>query len=127
MILTHALATSKTSLICDLAEVYHIMDWRKVPGRTLGALVAGLGPQTRIGMEQAGIKATPDHIILGRIFDAVNLLLYSKTKDAKTGKNMPESYADKFIINQDANKDEYEAFTDAEAYEKARKEILEGN
>lgn len=120
------LSTSKTKLICDLAEVYHILDWRKVPGRTLGALVAGLGPETRIGMQLAGIRATPDHIILGRIYDAVNLLLYSYTKDAKSGANKPESYADKFIIALDEDKDEYEAFTDAEAYEEARRKILEG-
>ena len=101
------------------------MDWRKVPGRTLGALVVGLGPQSRIGMKLAGIRATPDHIILGRIYDAVNLLLYSMSKDAKSGANKPESYADRFIKALDQDKDEYEVFTDAEAYERARRKILE--
>lgn len=110
-------------MICDLAEFYHILDWRKVPGRTLGALVVGLGPQSRIGMELAGIRATPDHIILGRIYDAVNILLYSMTKDAKTGSNKPESYADKFIIEKD--KEEFEAYMNAEEFERARRELLE--
>lgn len=120
------MATNKTKMICDLAETYHILDWQRVPGRTLGALVAGLGPETRIGMELAGIRGTPDHIILGRIYDAVNLLLYSMTKDAKTGENKPESYADKFIIANDKQEDEYEAYTDAEAYHEARRRIIEG-
>lgn len=76
-------------------------------------------------MKLAGIRATPDHIILGRIYDAVNILLYSMSKDAKSGANKPELYADKFIVALDKDKDEYEAFTDAEAYERARRKILE--
>lgn len=112
-------------MVCDLAETYGVLDYRKVPTRTLGALVVGLGSESRLGRELAGIKASPDHILLGRIYDAVNILLYSYTKDAKTGRNRPESYVER-LIEKKSEKDDVEKFRTGADFDKAWKQLTQG-
>lgn len=104
------LAHHKDELICDLAEYYHILDYRRVPGRTLGTLAVGLRAESRIGMIREGIKADPETIIMVKVFD---LLMQVFSEKGKT----PKPLIDSFIIEQKREKPM--AYSSPEEFKKA--------
>ena len=121
MILAGMMREDKNSWICDMAETYNIYDYRRVPVKTLGILSAGLRETSRIRQKLEGIKADPDTIIMAKIYDLVNILLWSKTKDAEKGKNYPKSFAKMFI---ESDEPEPTSYASGAEYEKARAEIV---
>lgn len=92
------LAHHKSELICDLAEYYHILDYRRVPGRVLSTLAVGLRAESRIGMIREGIKADPPTIMLVKIYDALMQVFSSKG-------DKPKPLLNSFIIKQKSAKD----------------------
>ena len=84
----------ETALICDLAETYHILDWRALPLKTAAALSSGLRENSRIKMKIAGMRADQDTLLLAAAVDRLSLLVWSKTKDAEKGRNAPTSIFD---------------------------------
>lgn len=70
------LSFDKTALICDLAETYHIYDYRALPVMTLAALVSGLRPDSRIKLKMANIKETSSEVLLIQIFDLLQMMRY---------------------------------------------------
>lgn len=114
--------TSKNEVICDLAEIYGILDYRRVPVQTLGALVVGLGQNTRTGKKLSGLVGSTEEILLAQIFDALNLLLWSFSEDGQKGRNRPKQVSDA-LLGQDEKKEA--AYRTAEDFEKAREKILQ--
>jgi hypothetical protein len=104
-----------------MAETYHVYDWREVPPQTLAVLVTGLGPNSRIGMKALGVKAPFDSILLARILDDLNLIIWSWTKDAETGRNRPDSYAD---LLAGIKPKECAGYATGADFERARRQIL---
>lgn len=51
MTLASMIRTDETALICDLAETYHIHDYRSLPVKLIAALSAGLRENSRIKMK----------------------------------------------------------------------------
>lgn len=115
--------TNKTAVICDLAETYGILDWRRVPVRLLGTLVAGLGANTRTGKELSGYKGSTAEILLAQIFDALNLLLWSFSEDGQKGRRRPDPISD-ILLGKEEEKSEA-VYSTAEEFEDARKKILQ--
>lgn len=116
------IADYESELTCDLAEVYGIYDYHKVPAKLLMTLTEGLGPNSRVGMKITGVKAPLNTILLARIFDDFQDLLYSFSEDAKTGANKPKHFTDTLLgIEQ---KKEVEGYATGEEFEKARAKIL---
>ena len=115
--------TNKTAVICDLAETYGILNWRGVPVRLLGTLVAGLGENTRTGKELLGHKGSTEEILLAQIFDALNLLMWSFTEDGQKGRHRPKPISD-MLLGKEEQKD-VAGYRTPEEYEKARAEIIE--
>lgn len=76
MSLAAMLAFDKTALICDLAETYHIYDYRALPVMTLAALASGLRPDSRIKLKMANIKETSSEVLLIQIFDQLQMMRY---------------------------------------------------
>lgn len=122
MILAGMMREDKNSWICDMAETYNIYDYTRVPVKTLGILSAGLRENSRIRQKLEGIKADPDTIILAKIYDVVNTILWTKTKDAEKGRNQPKSFAQMFI---DSGEPEPAHYANGAEFEKARKELIE--
>lgn len=120
--LSSVLATDKGAFICDMAETYGIYDWRAVPVQTLAVLVTGLGPNSRIGMKALGVSAPFDSILLARILDDLNMIIWSWSEDAKHGTNRPESYAD--MLAGATEKHKAEGYATGEDFKKARANIL---
>lgn len=118
---------NRDALECDLAETYNIYDMRALPARRVALFAVGLRDNSRIKMLLADSKLTFSEILLINIYDALNLELWTKTKDATKGKNKPESLYKKLMGINDQTKKESKnmAFSSAEEYEKIRKKLLE--
>ena len=70
MSLAGVIAEYKSDMICDLAETYQIYDYRRVPGRLLGTLVAGLGANSRVKKKLFGVQnEVPDSLLLAKILE----------------------------------------------------------
>ena len=118
---------NRDALECDFAETYNIYDIRALPARRVALFAVGLRDNSRIKMLLADTKFTFSEILLINIYDALNLELWTKTKDATKGKNKPESLYKKLMGINDQTKKESKnmTFDSAEEYEKIRKKLLE--
>lgn len=113
----------KNALICDLAETYNIYDYKRVPGRLLGILVAGLGENTRIGKRINGVRGTVSEVLLAQILDGIRFLCWAKTEDGQKGKHRPKSVASEFFVSEDKEKTKAVSIDD---FEKIREKIIGG-
>lgn len=68
------MALDKDALICDLAETYHILDYRALPVPLLATLCSGLRDDSRIKMRLAGINEISNEVILINIADTIKLI-----------------------------------------------------
>lgn len=98
------IAEDRNALICDLAETYGIFDYKRVPGRLLGILVAGLGANSRIGQKINGVRGDVPEVLLARILDGIQFLCWVQTEDARKNRNRPKSVASDFFVSEDENK-----------------------
>lgn len=121
MLLAAMTATDEDALICDFAEVYHIYDYRKLPLRYAAVLACGLREDSRIKMALCGTTAPTDLMLQAITADALNLLVWMKTKDAQKNRNRPKSLVD--IITGRKTSD-IETFTTVDAYERRRSELI---
>ena len=106
------LAHHKSELICDLAEYYNILDYRRVPGRTLGTLAVGLRDESRIGEIREGIKAAPEVMMLASIYDLLSHVFSSD-------KQKPKSLYEEFLIKPTKSKDAPAVFRTKEDFKAA--------
>lgn len=112
------------ALTCDLAQVYHVFDWRALPLRTAAILAAGLPEDSRIMRRFHGMP-TEETTILATIADGVRGIQWLLTKDGLEGVNHPESIL--AILTGRNEPDEAYGFDSAEAYEEARARIIAGS
>lgn len=87
------IAFHEEELTCDLAEYYHIYDRRSVPCRLLGTLSVGLRAESRIGMIREGINASPETVMLVKLYDVLAKVFSAKNKE-------PEPLLKDFIIER---------------------------
>lgn len=113
------LAHYKSELICDLAEYYHILDYRGVPGRLLGTLAVGLRAESRIGQIREGLKTGPSTIMLVKIYD---ILAQVFSKDGKA----PTPLLNKFIIEEKDPSKTPRTFKTGEDFKEAWRKINKG-
>ena len=102
-------AFHEEELTCDLAEYYHIYDRRSVPCRLLGTLAVGLRAESRIGMIREGIKASPETIMLVKIYDILMREFSAKGKE-------PEPLLKQFIIER--KKSDIRSFRNGDAFKR---------
>lgn len=115
------LAHDRTALICDLAETYHIFDYRALPVQTLAALACGLRADSRIKLKWAGIKEASNEVLLVQIFDILQLMRYqffASKKDAP-----PKLLSELLIEKEPPVPDEKRDRVLAEILETARQSI----
>lgn len=112
----------ENALICDLAETYQIFNYRQLPPFQVAIFAIGLKDNSRIKMKLGGAKIPPNILLLSVIVDKLNLILWSKTKDAEKGRNKPKS-----ILGELYNKEsEVRSFVSGKDFEKERQRIIEG-
>ena len=85
------LATDRDALVCDLAEIYGIFDYRAVPVKLLATLASGLREDSRIKMRLSGGKVPRRDLLLAAAVDRLSFLVWGMSEDAQRGTNRPES------------------------------------
>lgn len=81
-------AGGEAELICDFAEYYHVLNWRGLPLSLAATLAAGLPRDSRSKRRLRGDVFSMDTLLLARIVDGVNLILWRYSKE---GTDKPES------------------------------------
>jgi len=114
------LKKDEQALVCDLAETYQIYDYRSYPVGLIATLAAGLRDDSRIKMQLNDIPLPAETLLLVAIYDRLNLLMWSKTKDAEKGRNRPQSVL-KGLIKQESN---VTAYANGEDFIKARNKLI---
>ena len=109
-------------LTCDLAETYHIFDFRRLPAYKVAVFSCGLKDDSRIKMKLSGNEISFDTMLLAGIFDKVNLLFWTKTKDAEKNKNRPTSIVE--MLNGKDSKTDILTFKSGNDFEKQRQVIV---
>lgn len=112
----------ENALICDLAETYHIFDYRQLPPSTVAIFCIGLRDDSRIKMKLSGSKVSPEILLLSGIVDRLSLLLWTKTEDAKKGLNKPKPILGHLYEKES----EVSAFISGKEFEEERQRIIEG-
>ena len=82
---------NEDALICDLAETYHIYDYRSLPVKLVATLSAGLRDDSRIKLFAAGYPANQETILLATIADRIEAIRYGFSEDSSKGVNQPSS------------------------------------
>lgn len=110
------LKTDEDSFICDLAEYYHIYDYKQFPATYISTLAQGLPDKSRIKLKLSNSKVALKDILLASCADALNVLVWMKTKDAQHGWNKPKSIVQAFFDDEEK---ETVGFDSGEEFEKA--------
>lgn len=115
----------ENALICDLAEIYNIYDYRQLPPTRVAVFSVGLRDDSRIKMKLSGHKVSIDTLLLAGISDKLETLIWFKTKDGQKGKNRPVQLVDLLngVDKQSQNKD-IVIFNSGEEFIKQRNKII---
>ena len=124
MILAAMLERSEDSLICDLAETYHIYDMRRFQASYIAILAAGLREDSRVMMLFSGNKIRPSLLLQAASLDKLALLWWAETKDGQKNRNRPESVVESLTKENKQPEEPAIVFESAEEFNKAREEML---
>lgn len=114
------------ALICDLAETYHIYDYRQLPVHLVAVFAFGLKDNSRIKTKLSGRSVPLDTLLLASISDKLNTLIWFKTEDGQKGKNRPISLVNLFMNNSEESKNDVVVFNSGEDFAKQRQRLLKG-
>ena len=105
-------------MICDLAETYHILDYKELPPSLVATLVVGLRDDARIKQKISKSKLTVDQSLLALIYDGINILIWQRSKDGAKGRNRPESMYKKLMGLDKKQNDELMVFDTTDDYDR---------
>lgn len=124
MILAAMLERSEDSLICDLAETYHIYDMRSFKASYIAILAAGLREDSRVMMLFSGNKIRPSLLLQAASLDKLALLWWAETKDGQKNRNRPESVVESLTRENKEPEEPVVVFESAEEFNRVRNEML---
>jgi hypothetical protein len=90
-------------IICDLAETYHIYDYREWPLNKVAIFVCGLKEDSRTMLIYSGQKVSFEKYMLASAVDSLNFIAWSKTKDAAKGRKQPKRFVDILLGKNEKN------------------------
>lgn len=111
------------ALICDLAETYHIYDYKRLPLTQVAVFAIGLKDSSRIKMKMTDQLVPMETLLLAGILDRLSILLWGQTKDGQKGINRPTMIFDTLTVKKEKGS-EVIVFSSGEDYEKSRNAIL---
>lgn len=114
----------ENALICDLAETYHILDYKQLPPTRVAVFACGLRDNSRIKMKISGQTVPFDTLLMAGIADRLSILVWAQTKDGQKGKNRPPMMVDA-LTQKEPKESDIVAFSSGEDYEKARSALIE--
>lgn len=124
MILAAMLERSEDSLICDLAETYHIYNMRSFSASYIAILAAGLREDSRVMMLFSGNKIRPSLLLQAASLDKLALLWWAETKDGQKNRNRPESVVESLTKENKQTEEPPIVFESAEDFNKTREEMI---
>lgn len=77
-------------LICDLAEVYNIYDYRSFCPSYIATLVAGLRDTSRLVQESCDVHSSQSNLLLAHVVDKLSIILKILTGDKSNIDSMVE-------------------------------------
>lgn len=110
------------ALICDLAETYHIYDYKQLPASLVAVFSVGLRENSRIKMKLSGQNIDLNNFLLAGVYDRLSLLVWMKTEDGQKNKNRPNLITS--LLSGEVEKSDGVAFDSSEDFEKARIRLL---
>lgn len=116
-------AIDEDALVCDLAETYHIYDYKSLSAKQAAAFSAGLREDSRIKIKMRGDRVSLPTLLAAMMYDRLSWLCWAQTKDGQKGRNRPESLAGR--LNTPPKEPELEAFDSAVEYERRRAELID--
>ncbi|QOG25517.1 DUF5361 domain-containing protein [Streptococcus sp. KS 6] len=117
------IATDEDALICDLAETYHIYDYRQLPIHMVAAFSAGLRDDSRIKMILSGQKVSFDKLLRATVVDRLGILIWQKTKDGQKNRNRPQSIVE--LLTAELKERKEIAFESGKDFEEYRRQLLD--
>lgn len=116
------IACDEEALICDLAETYHIYNYRELPVRLVATLSVGLRADSRIYMKLNKEIVSTNTVLLTSVVDQLNILIWQNTKDGKEGRNKPKLLMPIIMKNEKIN--DTNAYLNGNQFDIERKKIL---
>jgi hypothetical protein len=102
------MVTDEDALLCDLAETYGIYDIESLPVTKIATFSCGLKGDSRIMQALTDKRSDINTMLLASIVDRLSFLAWTKTKDAQSNRNRPESLVNKLYSK--APEREYEVY-----------------
>lgn len=110
-------------MICDLAETYHIYDYKAYPMEYIATLCCGLSSNSRIIKKINNQEYNLEDLMLINIVDKLSLIWWSKTADGQHNRNRPKLIAE--ILNGNKESVKQMSFKNADDFEMKRRQIIE--
>lgn len=114
----------RDALMCDLAETYHIYDYRSLPCKMVATFSCGLRENSRIKMKIAGIVPIPEQVLMAAIADGARLTAWLQSKDGMTGENRPKSLLGMLIGEESKDEKNIRIFESGEDFDKEWKRLI---
>lgn len=111
-------------MICDLAETYHILNYKELSPYLVAVLVFGLNDNSRIKKRYSNSKISVDQILMAMVVDDLNFLAWTKTRDAKHGKYKQKSILKTLQGEYEKPKEDLISFKTVEEYEEYMKQFI---
>lgn len=109
-------------MACDLAETYQITDMRRqLTARQAARLARGLRADSRVMRKLTG-RAPPELTLQAMAVDSLRWLQWAQTRDARRGRNRPESIALLLNTEPEQNTRRADAFDSGADFRKAWEE-----
>lgn len=124
MALANMVIADEDALVCDMAEVYGVFDIFALPPQLAATLAVGLRDSSRIKTKLLGMDMPLDDYLMAAIFDNLNWLCWTHTKDAQHGNNQPVRILDLLTQKRKEDDSDIASFNTAEEFEQARSRLL---
>ena len=99
LVLARMINIDEEAFICDMAETYHIYDYKSLPLRMVGIFACGLRQNSRIAMKISGAKFSLEQIVLAAIADGTRMTAWLNSMNGDIGIKKPRSLVEILLGN----------------------------
>lgn len=114
----------KEALMCDLAETYHIYDYKELPPIKVATFAIGLRADSRIKMKLNDQKVPVETLLLAGVVDRLSILIWLQTIDGQKGINRPTMILDSLAPTKENKDRSIIVFDSGEDFVKTRDELI---
>lgn len=122
MALAGMIAFEEEAFICDMAETYHVLDYRALPVPLLITLSSGLGLNSRVKRKQMKMEELHVEYALASIADYLKLIYMAMA--AKKSQSDIFLFSEYVMGNIDRRENKTVSYNSGTDFDQARKSIL---